>query len=123
MALLCAGGLTGCTRPPGPLVVDDRSNGRAVAMRTEQLLIVRLDHTTWRFLPPSGSGVLSQGPEVVSNGPLNCRVFADCGSVEVVVRAAQPGHAVIRAIREKCGELVFCNARAGTFRLRVRVRP
>lgn len=104
------------------VVVDGSWNGRLLTVATGQIVIVQLQHTTWTFQRPGGGPVLRQSAQVVADGPLDCQVFADCGTVTVVVHAAHAGDAVISASREKCGELVRCDARAGTFRLRVHVR-
>jgi hypothetical protein len=121
--LLLAGAFigSGCAATPVFLVVGAGSDGRVLQVEVSQVVIVRLDSTNWTFLPPSGGGVVEQRGEVVTEGPLDCQVIADCGSVTALVVAASPGVAAVRATREKCGELVFCDARAGRFRLVMRV--
>ena len=119
--LLCSAGVAACARTPGPVLVDHSWNHRALTVRPGRIVIVQLDRTTWTFHPPGGD-VLRQSAQLVRDGPLSCQVLADCGTVTVVVRAARPGDAVITASRRKCGELIMCDARAGTFRIRVHVR-
>jgi hypothetical protein len=121
--LLLAGAVVGagCTAATHYLVVGGGSNRRVVPVAVGQVLIVRLDSTNWTFLRPSGGGVVEQRREVVTEGPLACRVIGDCGSVTVRVVASSPGVAVIRATRQKCGELVYCDAHADSFRLLIRV--
>jgi hypothetical protein len=120
--LLLAGAIigSGCAATP-QLVVDGESDGRVLTMAVGQVVIVRLDSTNWTFLRPSGGRAVEQRDEAVTEGPLSCRVIDDCGSVTALVVAAAPGVGVVRATREKCGELVFCDAQAGRFRLIVRV--
>jgi hypothetical protein len=116
-----AGSSSSSTVPFGVLNVGDDSNGQTITVHLGQEIVVTLNTTDWMFEHNSAPSVIRQAPEVVTNGPITCRSQASCGSVSVHLMAQSQGEAVVRATREKCGELRRCTDGEGLFSLSINV--
>lgn len=105
--------------PPASLALTDDANGRTVDAQVGEAITVTLSTTNWTFGAVSDAGVLTQAKQRVTFGPVGCRSLRNCGSVDVRLLAAAPGRAIVRATREKCGELVRCTGAAALFTVTV----
>ena len=96
--------------PAGMTTIDVNrdSNGATITVGLHQSVVVTLDTTNWTFQPISDPSIMGQSAQVVTPGPIGCQALASCGSVSVRLAPHLPGRAVVRATREKCGELRRC---------------
>jgi len=104
------------------LSLGDSANGQTVSARVGQVVLVTLQSTDWMFEPISDSSVASQSQQSILDGPIACRTLSDCGYVTTSIVALNQGTVVVRATREKCGELVRCDGSKAVFSLMIVVR-
>jgi hypothetical protein len=104
------------------VLLADRDNGKTVAVRVGQRLVVTLSSSYWTFDEPS-SAVLALIEHHTPATPASCAPGSGCGGTEASFAARAAGAASITAHRTVCGEALQCGADQRTFTVRVTVTP
>ncbi len=126
VAAACAGSVTGKTSAQdrsAPVVrVTEHADGRTVALKAGQRLVVVLHSTYWEFAGSSNPAVLSpRGKPTIRPKRSGCVPGGGCGTVTAAYVAKKAGRATVKADRTSCGEAMGCTKAASAFELHVRV--
>ncbi len=96
--------------PPGPGIVrlDDKANGTTVRVPLGTTVVLTLGSTYWSAPVSSVPGVLSSTASASASADHGCMAGMGCGTLQDVLRAADPGTTQLSSSRVSCGEAMSC---------------
>jgi hypothetical protein len=103
------------------VTLSDTDDGRSVAVRTGDVVVVVLHSTYWRFTTPASATVAADGEPTVAPTMQGCVPGGGCGTVTARYRATSRGTAALRAHRDSCGEALACTGGQGDWQVQLTV--
>lgn len=108
----CSGPSTASTTPgpasPAAIRLGDAADHTTVSVPLGATVILTLGSTYWSAPVSSVPGVLSSTASASASADHGCMAGMGCGTLQDVLRAADPGTTQLSSSRVSCGEAMSC---------------